>query len=303
MHGRGGHLTHRIHGIDACPHGARRHKPVVIHVEDALQPGIACGSRYEVPIPHHDELEKCERGVVAWVGRLDDGTRAFFKLYMHRPRTRISLGIGAYIRACREFNGLLRLEEAGVSCTPPLLWGRCRSDELGRVEVLVTTMVEGAEPLRRALQTRAVLADELDWKALLETVDTMHAAGVHHCGLSAKNILLDPRREFVLCDLARSMLYPAALGGTRMAFFDLVHLFEGLAQLLGRERCREILADGSGGPALADRVIARTERYHRSRRLQRKALHAEFHLRNVWASNRGAASERTLGSGSQEPQP
>jgi len=300
LQGEEAYVTCRTHEIDACPHDSAHPERIVIHVGEAVDAQMAPGSRYEIPIPRHDELEKCERGVVAWVGRLDDGSRAFFKLYMHRPRTRVSSGIGASMRSSREFNGLSRLTKSGVSCTPPRLWGHCHTDALGRVEAVVTTMVEGAEPLRRELQTRTILADDLDWSSLLRTIDAMHAAGVHHCGLSAKNILVDPRGEFVMCDLARSMLYPTALGGTRMAFFDYVHLFEGLVQLLGRERGREILAEGSGGPEFAGRVIARTARYHRRRRLQRKALRAEFHLRNLWASAGGAMSARTLEGRGQE---
>lgn len=293
-------MINGTHESGACPRDAEYREPVSLSVGESLHPEVASGARAVISVPAHDDLEKCESRVVAWRGGLADGTRAFFKLYTHRPARRITHGVRTQLRVCREFNGLSRLEESGVRCTPPLYWGHGRSDLLGHVELLVTALVEGAEPLRRALQARAALADELDWKALLASVEAMHEAGVHHGGLSAKNILLDSRQRFVLCDLAKSMCYPTALGGTRMAFFDLVHLFAGLSKLVGSDRCEQILADGSGDPVLAERVMAKAARYHRRRRVQRKLLRAEFHARNLWAWHGAPVRARMLGGSSPE---
>jgi hypothetical protein len=111
----------------------------------------------------------------------------------------------------------------------------------------------------------------------------MHAAGVHHCELSTKNVLIDAQRHFFICDLATSMCYPTPIGHTRMALFDLVQLAHSLDQLLGAERCLGILLEGTGDPELVDRVMAKTARYHRQKRFQHRRLRAEFHLRHLRA--------------------
>jgi hypothetical protein len=252
-----------------------------VRIGASRQPGIAPGAPHLLTVPPDEQLAKREPIVIAWSDALEDGTRAFFKLYTHRPAKLTPLRILASIRASREFEGLRRLDEAGVACTTPLFWGRGRSPGRGRVEVLATRLVEGARPLRRALQQQIALADELDWKELLGKVGAMHAAGVHHCGLSTKNVLIDAQRRFFLCDLATSMCYPAAIGHTRMALFDFVQLTHSLGQLLGAERCRGILLEGTGDPELVDRVMAKTARYHRQKRFQHRRLRAEFHLRHL----------------------
>jgi hypothetical protein len=266
---------------------------VAVRVGASLHPNAVAGQLTVLAVPPRDRLLKAEDRVLAWPQALADGTPAFFKLYTRRPRRVASKGVRTSIRVCREFDRLSRMEEAGISCTRPLFWGRGSSPTLGRVEVLATRLVEDATPLRRALRERPALAEELDWKELLSQVGAMHAAGVHHSALSPKNVLVDRAGRFHLCDLASSMRYPASISGTRMALFDLVHLMEGLGKLLGPERRREILLAGTGDAGLTERVLAKASGYRRRQMLQHQRLRAEFHLRNVWAWSLGRVWTRT----------
>jgi tRNA A-37 threonylcarbamoyl transferase component Bud32 len=256
---------------------------ISVRIGGSCHPDAAGGGPYLLSVPPVKLLEKCEARVLAWSEKLGGGTRAFIKLYTQRPRRIASEGVRTSIRVCREFDRLKSLEQVGVSCTRPLFWGRGESPRRGRVEVLATRQVEGAEPLRQALRERAALVDELDWKQLLAEVAAMHAAGVQHGALSPKNVLIDRERRFYLCDLASSMRYPAPIGDTRMALFDLVHLFEGLGKLLGTERCKPILLEGTEDRDLTERVLKKVAGYRRRQVFQHQRLRAEFHLRNLWA--------------------
>ena len=255
---------------------------VTVRVGDSHSPMTSGGANHTFLVPPAERLVKREPRIVAWAEELADGSEAFVKLYIHRDRAP-SRTSRSRTRACREYDGLSAMERTGAGCTPPLFWGWGRSPERGRVETVVTRYVSGARPLRAELQVRAGLADELGWKPLFATLRRMHRAGVHHCALSAKNILLDSDGLFYVADLAKSMSYPNSIEHTRMALYDYVHLIEGLHDVVGRERCRRIVLEGGGDRAFADLVLSRAERYQRGSRVQHKRLRAEFHLRHIVA--------------------
>jgi serine/threonine-protein kinase RIO1 len=268
-----------------------------VRIGGSRDPARARGTRLTLQIPPREQLSKCEDRVVGWNERLADGTLAFVKLYLRRPRTIAREGVRTTVRACREFDQLQRLYDAGIHCTAPLFWGWGATERLGRVEVLATRLVNDSQTLRDAIRERESVIEEFAWRDLLSSVDAMHAAGIHHGGLSTKNILLDAKGGFYLCDLAKSMFYPTSIIGSRMALFDLVHFFHGLGKLIGSERRDEILRDGRS-PELAEQVMRKAATYKRRSRIQHLRLRSEFHLRNIWAwQQSGGRAKPPLRSG------
>jgi len=254
-------------------------------------PSLSRDTRLELIIPPHDELAKHETRVVAWTEPLSEGPLAFVKLYLHRPWKPAFEGARTPIRVCREFDRLSRLEDRGVPCTAPLYWGRGASPSQGRVEVLATRLIDGARSLRDAIRQPGFAVGEVAWSDLLGAIDEMHAAGIYHGGLSGKNVLLDAHDRPHLCDLAKSMCYPDSIAGSRMALFDLVHFFHGLAKLIGPEACHEIIRRELE-PERAARVLEKLAHYRRGKRSQHLRLRGEFHLRNLWARYGGGAWAR-----------
>jgi len=263
----------------ACRPGAFR---ALVRIGGSRHPAIARASQLTLESPSIERIAKREARVVGWVEQLEGATLAFVKVYTQRPRRIAWEGFSSPLRACREFSRLCRLEDVGVPCTAPLFWGCGTSPQVGRVEVLATRLVEGARSLRQAIEERESVVDELPWHELLGSVDRMHAAGVHHGGLSWKNLLLDAKNRFYISDLARSMRYRESIAETRMALFDLVHFFHCLGKFIGTERCYEILRKERGDELLA-RVMDKAAGYDRGNHAQHLRLRGEFFLRSLWS--------------------
>ena len=256
---------------------------------------VHVGARKGWPPGHRGEMHqsfvvpaariKDEEGTWIWAGELEPGERAVFKAYGHRSifsRLRSPL---YYLRVEREYAALTRLEAAGVPCTPPLLWGRGRSPEHGRFELLVVREIPGARSLRDHVRGGGGAPGGADLDVLFSQVRRMHRLGVYHGALSWKNVLVVPtagRGDFdvSIVDFAKALLFRRDIGGTRMARSDLLHLTSHLREFIPVDDLRGLLEEYGIGAGEAERLTSALRRYPASS-FWRKRLYVEFALRSL----------------------
>jgi tRNA A-37 threonylcarbamoyl transferase component Bud32 len=243
--------------------------------------GIRPGDLLTIPVP--ERLMKEERRVLIWSGALE-GRRTIFKAYLHSRRR-----IPSFWEHCveREFEALRLLDEAGVACTPPVLWGAGWSPAYGRHEVLATQEIAGTISIRDGYRRGDVPLSPDLLAAVARGARTMHRIGIHHGAMSWKNVLAsrspDGRLLVHFVDLARSLRFGRDLAGSRMAWFDLLHFCYHLVDSLGaglpKEVCLPFLEEyGLHGRSTA-RLFAALDRYRPEPKTPRRIRRLEFLLR------------------------
>jgi tRNA A-37 threonylcarbamoyl transferase component Bud32 len=258
---------------------------VEIEVRDSCSAAAPRG-RVLLPAPDAAQVVKQEDRTLIWRARLDDGTRAFVKLYRHRPPRRWYRSLEAFkVLVRREFDNLRAVAAHGIPCTRPLFWAEGASAAHGRFEVLATEEIAGAASIRD-LRRAGTDLDGVAWPELFDVVARMHRTGVFHCCLSTKNVLLDEGSRVHLADFSKSMHFPFDVSGTRMARYDLAYLLRGLVPILGEERARELVGAASGDADLARRVVARSATLEARNGLQHKRHRVEFLTRYLLATGR-----------------
>jgi hypothetical protein len=203
-----------------------------------------------------------ERRVDAPTVRVDlmctpDGRDVALKRYLF-PDLRSRLRAFAHTRpggrakARREADMLADLAARGLPVAAPLGWGVLR-DAWSFVQDswLVTLRLPG-EDLERRLRAGPVPAG--GWFAAGETAGLLHAAGVQHRGLSARNVVLDGpdgsgRWRAAWIDTAKSRLHGRLVAGLRAA--ELLRFWASLPPQVDAE-ARRSFAAGYGDPAAAE---------------------------------------------------
>lgn len=229
-------------------------------------------------------LKKQERTLI-WTAPLVTGGGAVYKVYLQRNFWSHFLGFFWSLCARREYENLLLLEERGVPCTEPLLWGLGRSPIHGRFEILVTRELPEALSLRDGVRETGRLPSlDLILRAS-GLVRQMHACGMYHGALGWKNLLASPSPggeiRIHIADLARSLRFNRDIFGSRMARLDLLHFCHHLAPRMGVEACRSFLKEyGLDDRSVADCIEAldgfRTENNMRLRLLRLEFLSRAF---------------------------
>src|SRR5262245_44517128 len=194
-----------------------------------------------------DRFVKQQERTMIWIGKLESLGQVVFKAYFHRNFWFHFLSPFWSLCAQREYRHLRILEDGGVPCTAPLLWGKGRCPTHGRLEVLATREIPGAWSLRdRFLRTGETPTAEMITKAS-RSVREMHARGIYHGALSWKNMLVsegaDGEVQIHIADLASSLHYSRSILGSRQARFDLLHFCYHLAESKGKEACRQFLEE------------------------------------------------------------
>lgn len=269
--------------MSSAPDRSGPYPPMEIRV-GGVGPGATAtrpGGSLTLRIP--DRLLKEERRVLIWSDRLE-GRPAVFKAYIHSRRR-----IPSVWEHCaeREFEALRLLEEAGVPCTPPALWGAGRSPEYGRHAVLATGLLEGTISIRDGYRKGEVPLSPDLLAGVAGAARSMHRAGIHHGAFSWKNVLAsrspDGRLLVHLVDLARSLRFPGDISGSRMAWFDLLHFSYHLVTPLGaglpKDVCLPLLEAYGLDRAAKDRLLAALDRYVPERKNPRRIRRLEFLLR------------------------
>ena len=142
----------------------------------------------------------CERRVETRTVRVDlmrdpAGRDVVLKRYLF-PEWQSALRAAAHTlpftrpKARREAEALANLVQRGLPAATPLGWGVLRGPAgLVQDSWLLTLQLPG-EDLERRLRGGAELPQGA-WFAVGESADLLHAAGVQHRGLSARNVILD----------------------------------------------------------------------------------------------------------------
>lgn len=210
-------------------------------------------------------LYKAEPGTLVWSEPQPDGGSVVVKLYRRRgfwdPLRRRFI---AY-RVEREYRLLRRLREQGVACPEPLAWSHGRSRVHGRFERLDTREIEGAVPLAD-LYPRTGCPDVAP---LFRLVRRMHAAGIAHGSLYARNVLVAGPRgstpDYYLIDLAHGRAFARDVAGSNPADYDLLDLLASLGRLAPANTVAPWLAAYGLTPHAAGALLGRLAR-HRSER-------------------------------------
>lgn len=245
-------------------------------------------SRVSVPYPEPKDCLKYEEKTLIWASELDCGDRAIFKMYCHRgPIHRLREKIFRF-RVEREYDALAYLCEAGVLCPEPFFWGYGSSATHGRFEVLATREISGAVPLKQTLRTSQKAG--VDWELLSDSVRRMHQRGVYHGALSSKNILLrsDGGGAFTpyIHDLAKTIIFPNSIIGTRMAWFDLLNLTQTVVAHASVASCRRLLRHYGLGDQLTEGFLNHLQAKYRPSKHLRNRLQGEFKIRKLLAGLR-----------------
>ena len=220
------------------------------------------------------------------------GKRTVVKVYRNRGFFASLRAPGSPYRAQREYETLKRMQDAGIDCTPPLLWSHGSGQGMGRYEVLVTEELEGVEPVRELSVRHPDETRHLNFGRLYEQVRVLHRVGIRHGALSIKNVLVRGRGDdarFYFVDLSRAILFPGDLFGSRMAWFDLLDLSVKLAALYRSDFCAPLLSRYG----LSDREVERmlgSLRHYKATRHTRNRLRLEFSLRAWWSRHLGGTS-------------
>ncbi len=180
--------------------------------------------------PTRGEVIKHEPITLIWREVLADKKQTVVKLY-RRGLTVWCRSLVTGFRVQREFNGLSLLEKLEIPCSVPLFWGHGHFGLYGWGEILVTEWVAQSQSLKDLLVTQSEVSRFLDLSPLFENMARMHAVGLHHGMLKTRNILVKnyPERPvFVFIDMPRFHRFPRDIRGTRMAYYDLMSLCQGV---------------------------------------------------------------------------
>jgi hypothetical protein len=181
-----------------------------------------------------DSLIKEERRTLVWLDQMGTVVPAVIKMYRrHGFVSELRKRIFTY-RVKREFEALKHLCSAGIPVSDPLFWGVGRSPDHGRFEILGTKYIPDSVNLQELI-TQAPGPDYSipDFEPLAQLVRRMHAAGVWHGALYARNVQCRKEENgwsFHLIDFPRAFLFRHDLGPTHMAHYELLTLFNFLSQ-------------------------------------------------------------------------
>ena len=116
-------------------------------------------SRGRLSLVFPDQFLKKERRTWIWKGPLGGVGPAVFKIY--RGRSFASAASRSFWTPCaqREYRALLRLQEGGIPCTEPVLWGHAKSKDHGRVQALVTREVPDSWSIRDGFKKHGLPLD------------------------------------------------------------------------------------------------------------------------------------------------
>jgi lipopolysaccharide kinase (Kdo/WaaP) family protein len=207
-------------------------------------------------------LIKAEFRTLVWSEPMEDGGRAFNKMYRRRPFYDPLRRWFIPYRAEREFRLLSHLVRHGIPCSEPQSWTHGRSDPHGLYEILVTREIAGATVLDKLLRQPGAVTD---LAPLLRLVRRMHDCGVSHGNLAPRNILVSQSAAgepaFHVIDMSYSCIFPGGIAGTRMAAFDLLDLMYRIGRHFPAERCRAWLADYGLDESAMRRLMHALERY------------------------------------------
>jgi tRNA A-37 threonylcarbamoyl transferase component Bud32 len=240
-------------------------------------------------LPARQHLYKAETGTLIWSESRAGGGNTVVKLYRRRALLDpVRRSVAAY-RAEREYRLLRRLRERGVACPEPLAWSYGRSRVHGRFERLDTREIEGAVPLTDL--SGATAHPELS--PLFALVRRMHAAGIAHGALYARNVLVTlaagSEPQYYLIDFAHGRAFRRDIAGSRPADYDLLDL------LLSLKRQRPVDAAGAWlaayglAPDAARSLLERLAQ-HRSERPWRHFRRIETDVRAMLDALRPGAS-------------
>jgi hypothetical protein len=229
-------------------------------------------------------LIKKEPITLIWRELLEDGRQVVVKLY-RRGLAIWCRGMTTGFRAHREFDGLRQLETLGIPCSPPLFWCHGRFGLHGWGEILVTEWVGQSPSLRDLIATRPEASRSLDLWFLFADMARMHAAGLHHGSLTARNILVRNDLEktvFFFIDMPRFHHFPRDIRGTRMARYDLMSLCQGLLPYYPEDKVLLWLSAYGIPESEKLDLLVRLKRF-RSTGFLRRVLGAEFNVRMAMA--------------------
>jgi len=256
------------------------------------------GDRLALVLP--DRRIKEDPRTLIWAAPLGDREKAVFKVYIHR-------GAAAHICASfwplcvqLEYEALLCLEENGIPCTEPLLWGMGRSSRYGRIDVLATREIPGARSMRDGFRRQGMQISQGLLMELARHGRRMHGCGVYHGAFSWKNVLVTgPSGEgsqIHIADMARSFRFPGDIAGSRMARFDILHFCYHVARLMGRDTCLRFLLEYGFDARTAEEVLAVLPGYDPERRLPRELRRLEFQIQSTLSRLRGGARHGPAGN-------
>ncbi|HXV40496.1 MAG TPA: lipopolysaccharide kinase InaA family protein [Steroidobacteraceae bacterium] len=234
-------------------------------------------------------LYKAETGTLIWSEPWPEGGNAVVKLYRRRAfLDPLRRSLVAY-RVQREYRLLRRLREHGVACPEPLAWSHGRSRGHGRFERLDTREIEGAVPLADLFGAPGCP----DLSPLFALARRMHAAGVAHGALYARNVLVTrppgAGAQYHLIDLAHGRAFARDIAGSPPADYDLLDLLSSLRRLAPLDAPGEWLAAYGLAPAAARPLLQRLA-HHRNERPWRHFRRIATDARAMLDALRPAAS-------------
>lgn len=235
------------------------------------------------------QLYKAEPGTLIWSEPLAGGGSVVVKLYRRRGILEpVRRRFVAY-RVEREYRLLQRLRERGVTCPEPLAWSHGRSRAHGRFERLDTREIEGAVPLTDLFAGPS----SPDLAPLFALVRRMHAAGIAHGALYARNVLVarppGSGPQYHLIDLAHGRAFSRDIIGSHPADYDLLDLLLSLQRQAPAKGAADWLAAYGLSPDAAAALVERLA-HHRNERPWRHFRRIETDARAMLDALRPGAS-------------
>lgn len=226
---------------------------------------------------------KQEHKTLIWEQTVQD-VEAVIKVYCHRSfltgwREKIF-----QFRVEREFEALSRLRQANVSTSQPLFWGYGSCAQFGRFEALATRKIPNVVPLKEFLQKANGKTELLHFEILFQHIRTMHDTGIYHGALSPKNVFVSytpaTLPTFHIIDMARAILFSKAITGTKLAWYDLLHIARGLKLNCQHVDLHPLLTSYGFLEAKIEAFSQSLNRYNPSKHT-RNYLRGEFLLRRL----------------------
>lgn len=234
--------------------------------------------------PVREAILKEEPGTLIWRDALADGTNVAVKLYRRGFPVWLRSRLTRF-RANHEFACLGHLVALGIPCSQPLFWSQGRFGAHGWGDLLVTKWVDDSRPLADILASGAPGAAALDLTPIFACVARLHAAGIRHGTLLARNILVQSaawRPAFVFIDMPRFHRFPHSIRSTRMALYDLLYLCDSLARHCLSSAVPAWLTAYEMPAEEQPAFLAALRRFRNTSRL-RRLIGAEFNLRHILA--------------------
>jgi serine/threonine-protein kinase RIO1 len=229
-----------------------------------------------------------------WVQDVPEGGRAVVKVYRHRKKADVLLRPPLTYRVQREFNALARLQACGVPCSEPLLWAYGKSPEHGRYETLATREVPDAIDLRELILSGADPARDIDLRPLFQVVRKMHAAGVFHGALCARNVLFADGGYHII-DMPRSLVFRSSIEGSLAAMTDMLSLCHFICYASGGTPERVPVDAYGWDERQRAGFLDRCSRYRRSHG-QRHGVRLRILAGHSWSRLRRTAGPQTAGA-------